>query len=476
MTELEQQAIGPSGADEGKADGEVIGEAHGDGEVGVTGDGSGGAEDAAVGIAETEVNEAGGVVGGADEGVEAVLFQGGIDALWPGEALGEGAMFFCLGEVVGRVAGLGLDEEFLVKMRHFLLTILFVIRDEFGQGGDGGTSGAEVGVEVLTELGEHGAPGGGPGLAMMREGDIIHEDGPGLTELFDIGLKEGADAAVAAGVAAKDAEAFALQPVGSEVKGVVFLDVVARRGGGGVALVGGGEDIQQQGGIPHGAGHGAGGVLPMGDGDDTGAADEAKGGLQPDDAAGAGGADDGAIRLGPDRGGAESGGDGDGGPAAGAAGGVGGVVRIQGQAAPGAPATGGVGGADVGPLAEVGFAQQGGPGIAQTFDHGGVQGGPGRAEQGQGPGGGLHGVGGFDVVLDQNGHTAQGSPALDGAGLGIELDDGAEAWPGLIQGGDAGQVMIEDGSSGEFARLQVIHQIGEGEGVPRGNGLLTPTA
>ena len=61
------------------------------------------------------------------------------------------------------------------------------------------------------------------------------------------------------------------------------------------------QSAQQDGGVGDGAGHGTGGVLAVSDGNDTRAADQAQGWLDPDDPVGCGGRDDGAIGFGAHR-------------------------------------------------------------------------------------------------------------------------------------------------------------------------------
>src|SRR5262249_36765722 len=155
-----------------------------------------------------------------------------------------------------------------------------------------------------------------------------------------------------------------------------------------------------------GAGHGAGGVLAVGDGDDARAAHQAHGGLQAHEAADGGGADDGSIGLGADGGGAEVGGGGGGGSGARSAGGAGEGVGGAGEAGGGAPAAGGARGADVGPLAEVGFAEQDGARGAQARGDVGVA-GRGRAVERERARGGLRAIAGVDVVLEEDRDAVQ---------------------------------------------------------------------
>ena len=101
-------------------------------------------------------------------------------------------------------------------------------------------------------------------------------------------------------------------------------------GAAGVAGVVAREMLEHDGGVFHGVDHGADGVQGPGKGEDAENADAPEGGLEADDAVVGGGAEDGAAGLGSHCAWAHAGGDGDGGAAAGTAGGVGGPPRIEG--------------------------------------------------------------------------------------------------------------------------------------------------
>jgi hypothetical protein len=85
MPQREEACIGIRGAHEGEADGQAVHETERHGEVRITSDGRRGAGDALVRIAMREINHAHGIVRGADQGVELVGLERGIDALGSGE-------------------------------------------------------------------------------------------------------------------------------------------------------------------------------------------------------------------------------------------------------------------------------------------------------------------------------------------------------------------------------------------------------
>ncbi len=102
------------------------------------------------------------------------------------------------------------------------------------------------------------------------------------------------------------------------------------------------------------------------------------------------------------------------------------------MAAASAPAAGGVRGTEVGPLAEIGFAEDDGAGRAQARGDEGVLGGAPIGE-GERAGGGAGVVAGFDVVLEQDRDAVQRAahmPVLaflierpcNRGGIGIERD------------------------------------------------------
>jgi hypothetical protein len=93
-------------------------------------------------------------------------------------------------------------------------------------------------------------------------------------------------------------------------------------------------------------------------------------------------------------------------------------------------------GANVRPLAEIGLAQEHGPGLAQLLRHKRISCWL-RSQKCQRSGGGLHAVGGIDIVFDQNRNSVQRTADVsffsflvegigDGQSVGIDFDDAVE--------------------------------------------------
>jgi len=253
-----------------------------------------------------------------------------------------------------------------------------------------------------------------------------------------------------------DAQARAAQAIWREGFGVVQLGARSFRQG-----------AQQDGGVAHGAGHGAGGVLAVRDGNDAAAAEKADGGFDAHDAVHGRRADDGAIGLRAHGDGAKIGGDGGARSGARSAGVAVERVGIAGLAAAPAPSAYGTRRAEIGPFAEVGFAENDGAGGAQALHDGGVA-RCGSIDQRQRTGGGVQLVGGIDIVLDQYRDAVQRTapgPAIELGryveGIGIDLDDRAQCGidfadtrqiaPGELAGGKARE--IGDGGLFEAGRL-----------------------
>ena len=128
-------------------------------------------------------------------------------------------------------------------------------------------------------------------------------------------------------------------------------------------------------------------------------------------------------------------------------------VRVAREPAVGAPSRGRLGVAEVGPLTQVGLAEDDHPGLAQAGHQGRVgrgRLGTGQVGQGQRPGGGRE-TRGVDVVLHEHRHSVQ-RPAratLEGlgvAGLGLGGRGGVEGAHGAherVGPGDAGQGLLD---------------------------------
>ena len=101
-------------------------------------------------------------------------------------------------------------------------------------------------------------------------------------------------------------------------------------------------------------------------------------------------------------------------------------VGIFREAAAAAPSAGGVAGANVGPLAEIGFAEDDGAGCAQFLRDERIFRRL-RADQSQRAGGGHHLIRGIDVVFDEHGNTVQWSAWAFGFALPVERIGDREA-------------------------------------------------
>ncbi len=155
------------------------------------------------------------------------------------------------------------------------------------------------------------------------------------------------------------------------------------------------------------------------------------------------------------------------------------VVRIGvvGLAAAPAPAAGGAGRAEVGPLAEVGLAEDDGAGLAQL---------PGdervprrlRAEQRERARRGFHLVGGGDVVLDEDRDAVQrpahpsGVALLihlvgDRAGVGVHLEHVIEVWPALVKIVNALGVLVHQAAGVGAAGGHLGLEVGDGHFLER---------
>jgi hypothetical protein len=268
-----------------------------------------------------------------------------------------------------------------------------------GGGFELGEVGVEAGLELVQEELELGAVPRAPG------GDLdVDEFGPGGAQGRVGALADGVGDGVVAHGLAQDAEALAAEGVGVEAGAVV--DGAVGHGG------------EEEGGVADGAGHGPGAVLGVGDRDDAALGDEADGGLEADEAVDGGGAEDAAVGLGADADEGEAGRDRGAGAGARAAGVVVEGVGVAGEAAAAAPAGGGAWGAEVGPLAEVGLAEDDDAGLAQVGDEGGVD---ERAVIGEGEGaGGGDEAADVDVVLDHDRDAVEGAADVACGAFAVE--------------------------------------------------------
>ena len=120
-------------------------------------------------------------------------------------------------------------------------------------------------------------------------------------------------------------------------------------------------------------------------------------------------------------------------------------------------------GAEVGPLAQVGFAEEHHSGLAEFLCHERIASGNGPG-QGQRSGGGAHPVTSVQIVLDQHRHTVQrtarsfGGPLSiqglsNGQRIRVKLNHGVERRAVLIDLLNARQIFFRERDRAESARL-----------------------
>ena len=266
--------------------------------------------------------------------------------------------------------------------------------------------------------------------------------------------------------------AFALQGIGLAETCIVLAGPAFTGSRHRIGTVRTGTGPQQIRRILHGAAHGPGRILRGGDGDDAAPAPEAHGGLDAHHAAERGGSDDGAVGLGADGDGAEIGGHRSTRSRTGAAGVTVQHVGVLGLPAPAAPAAAGPCGPEIGPLAEVGLAQQHRACLAQP-GHDERIAGSAVAFQRQRARRGHHLIPRINIVFDQHRYAVQRPADLaglplrihlrrDGQRIGIHFDHGVERGTVLVDGLDAVQIFLRELSGTEFAAghllLQLIHR------------------
>ena len=135
-------------------------------------------------------------------------------------------------------------------------------------------------------------------------------------------------------------------------------------------------------------------------------------------------------------------------------------LRIARLAAASAPAARGMAGPEVGPLAQIGLAENHRSRLAQSLGDEGIarRDGAGESER---AGGGHHAIGGIDVVLDENGNAVQRAarpfvaPLFverigDRQRVGIELDDGVDGRPALVDFVDALEILLRQGARASY--------------------------
>jgi hypothetical protein len=143
-------------------------------------------------------------------------------------------------------------------------------------------------------------------------------------------------------------------------------------------------------------------------------------------------------------------------------------VGVSGLPAAAAPAAAAAAAAEVGPLAQIGLAENHRAGFAQTCGDAGVLRG-GLADQGDRAGRGLHRVAGVDVVLQQDWNAVQRAAHLAGSAfgierfgdrqrIGVEFDHRIDARPGTVDALDARQI-----GAHQILRTHAAGSLGGGE-------------
>ncbi len=202
-------------------------------------------------------------------------------------------------------------------------------------------------------------------------------------------------------------------------------------------------------------------VLAVGDGDDAAPADKSQCGLEADDAAGLRGADDGAVGFSSEGASAERCGDRRRGSGRRTAGGAVERIRIAGESASAGPTAHRVLSPPVGPLAQVGLAENNSPRIPEFPCQEGIARRPGPLER-QRAGRGGHPIPRADVVFEKDGNSVQrasyfaGRPfsvalAGDGKGIRVKFDHGVNAGTGSVDGLNPPDVVFGYGDGSGFA-------------------------
>ena len=322
----------------------------------------------------------------------------------------------------------------------------------------------QVLIDVMLE---HGAPLVGT-HAVKRRYFHVHDRRASPAQIRDGLLEQRFHLRVGVALTqrAQHADAGALQALGVQkslvAPGRPLARAVARQRVGGVGA--GGHGVEQPGGVGHGAGHGAAGVVAQVERRNAGPAQQPQRGPKPDQGVVRRRPADGVARVGAQTRGAETGSHRRRCAAARARRHVRQVVRIAGFARNRADAHHRA----EGPLGHVGFGQYDGAGSFQGFHYRGVLVGR-KAFEGARASRGLQA--GRVVVILNNQNCAVQWPQLAGAAIfGIELpggfkrgrvrdDDGVEP-SGLVVGGNAGLVRPHELLAGAVAALEGLLHVG----------------
>ena len=306
---------------------------------------------------------------------------------------------------------------------------------------------AQRGQVLVDVVLEHGAPLAGTHAGKIRDFHV-HDRGPGPAQIRDGPLEQGFYLGVGVAFAqrAQHPDAGPLQALGVEKSRVALgrppARAVARERVGGVGA--GGHGVEQPGGVGHGAGHGAAGVVAQVKRRNAGPAQQPERGPKSDQGVVRRRPADGVAGVGAQARGAKAGRHGCRRAAARARRHVRQVVRVAGFARNRADADHGA----EGPLGHVGLGKHDGPGGFQGLHHRGVGVRRKTLERPRARGG-LQ-AGRVVIVFHNQGRAVQRPQLARAAVLGVELPggfqrggvrdhDGVEPG-GLVVGGDAGLV------------------------------------
>ena len=438
MGVADERAVPPRAADEGKADRQAGDIAGGHGDARIAGDGGETRTAAEAVVAVHEVDGPGHRRGRHDQGVEPELADGPVDAVFPREAAACGERLQ-IGRVIrpdGPVARLlGGDQLFLPEPGHDPVGIVEIEPDQVGEGVDRafGPERREPGVQPGLELGPHHQDFVGPDGLARGHRHLVDDDGARIRQHFERAFEHPVHRFVEAAITAHDADPRALQRAGVEETGEILL---RRRPGGRVVRVGSGQRAEQDRRVGDRARHRARRVLARGDGNDSGAGDQAEGRLDSHDGIHRGRPDNGPVGLRADSGRRKVARDRHAGAGTGAAGRPVGRIGVADLPAAARPAAGRARGTEVRPFAEIGLAEQHRAGLAQAPGDMAVRLGPHAVER-ERAGRGHHGVAGRDIVLQQHRHAVHRAAHMAGGALavarlsdfervGIEEGDGPE--------------------------------------------------
>ena len=331
--------------------------------------------------------------------------------------------------------------------------------------------GGEVSVEIALQLGEQDRE---LVIAELFHASRLFRDLDNLRTRRAQLLKRRFEAFVHAGMEAshetQHADAFALQRIGVERGNIIDAPCIGLRRRR-IVRIAAGDDAQHRGDISHAAAHRPRRVLTMADRHDVRTRDEAHCGLDPNQTIDGRWANDRAIRLGADGDRRKAGGRRRAGAGRGAAGVAVERIGIARQAADRAPATGRCAGANVGPLGEIGLAEDDRAGFAQPRHQRRIAVRHVLRQRQRTGGRGVLDV--LDVVLEQHRNAVQRPAHIAGAALLIERarlferlrvqrKHAVDGVASIVDLGDAVEIRLHQLLAGHRTGGQIRLQLGDG--------------